>query len=108
MDRLQKAIQTIGITISVQSSGGIKKGKAVFYPIRYQQKSNGSLSYTSEGRTDNGSYFIFTEPSLLDGAEYGDTISDNNNQYILLWTDTYSGKFGNYTKACMKLITNKE
>ena len=97
MDRLQKAIQKLGISVSINS----KIGLAVIYPER-----SGSISHTSEGHSDSGKFMLFAETSLLENANYGDIISDGKNQYMLLWANTYSCKCGSYAKACMKIFTN--
>ena len=97
MDRLQKAIQKLGISVSINS----KTGLAVIYPER-----SGSISHTSEGHSDSGKFMLFAETSLLENANYGDIISDGKNQYMLLWANTYSCKCGSYVKACMKIFTN--
>ena len=97
MDRLQKAIQKLGISVSINS----KIGLAVIYPER-----SGSISHTSEGHSDSGKFMLFAETSLLENANYGDIISDGKNQYMLLWANTYSCKCGSYVKACMKIFTN--
>lgn len=97
MDRLQKAIQKLGISVSINS----KIGLAVIYP-----EKSGSISHTSEGRSDSGKFMLFAETSLLENANYGDIISDGKNQYMLLWANTYSCKCGSYVKACMKIFTN--
>ena len=97
MDRLQKAIQKLGISVSINS----KTGLAVIYPER-----SGSISHTSEGHSDSGKFILFSEIALLENAEYGDIISDGTNQYMLLWANTYSCKGGSYAKACMKIFTN--
>ena len=97
MDRLQKAIQKLGISVSINS----KIGLAVIYP-----EKSGSISHTSEGHSDSGKFMLFAETSLLENANYGDIISDGKNQYMLLWANTYSCKCGSYVKACMKIFTN--
>ena len=106
MNRLQKAIQKSGIPVSVTHSDETKTGLAVIYPVRYMQKSSGDISHTSEGHSDSGKFMIFSEKALLETADYGDIISDGTNQYMFLWADTYSCKFGSYSKACMKIFTN--
>ena len=97
MDRLQKAIQKLGISVSINS----KIGLAMIYP-----EKSGSISHTSEGHSDSGKFMLFAETSLLENANYGDIISDGKNQYMLLWANTYSCKCGSYVKACMKIFTN--
>ena len=97
MDRIQKAIQKLGIPVSI----GAKTGPAVIYP-----EKSGSISHTSEGHSDSGKYILFAETSLLENAEYGDIISDGTNQYMLIRADTYSCRCGSYAKACMKIFTN--
>ena len=97
MDRIQKAIQKLGIPVSI----GAKTGLAVIYP-----EKSGSISHTSEGHSDSGKYILFAETSLLENAEYGDIISDGTNQYMLIRADTYSCRCGSYAKACMKIFTN--
>ena len=97
MNRLQKAIQKLGIPISI----GMKTGLAVIYP-----EKSGSITHTSEGHSDSGKFILFSETALLENAEYGDIISDGKNKYMLLRADTYSCKCGSYAKACMKIFTN--
>lgn len=101
MDRLQKAIQKLGIPVSIKNSNETKTGLAVIYP----EKSE-SITHTSEGHSDSGKFILFSETALLENAEYGDIISDGTNQYMLLWANTYSCKCGSYAKACMKIFTN--
>lgn len=97
MDRIQKAIQKLGIPVSI----GTKSGLAVIYP-----EKSGNITHTSEGHSDSGKYILFAETSLLENANYGDIISDGPNQYMLIRADTYSCKCGSYSKACMKIFTD--
>ncbi len=97
MDRIQKAIQKLGIPVSI----GTKSGLAVIYP-----EKSGNITHTSEGHSDSGKYILFAETSLLENANYGDIISDGTNQYMLIRADTYSCKCGSYAKACMKIFTD--
>ena len=97
MDRIQKAIQKLGIPVSI----GTKSGLAVIYP-----EKSGNITHTSEGHSDSGKYILFAETSLLENANYGDIISDGTNQYMLIRADTYSCKCGSYSKACMKIFTD--
>ena len=97
MDRIQKAIQKLGIPVSI----GTKSGLAVIYP-----EKSGNITHTSGGHSDSGKYILFAETSLLEDANYGDIISDGTNQYMLIRADTYSCKCGSYAKACMKIFTD--
>ena len=101
MDRIRKAIQKLGIPVSIENSDETKTGLAVIYP-----EKSGSVTYTSEGHSDSGKYILFAETSLLENANYGDIISDGTNQYMLIRADTYSCRCGSYAKACMKIFTN--
>ena len=98
MDRIQKAIQKLGIPVSI----GTKTALAVIYP-----EKSGSITHTSEGHSDSGKYILFAETSLLENAQYGDIISDGTNKYMLLRADTYSCKCGSYSKASMKIFTDR-
>ena len=97
MDRIQKAIQKLGIPVSI----GTKSGLAVIYP-----EKSGNITHTSEGHSDSGKYILFAETALLENADYGDIISDGTNQYMLIRADTYSCRYGSYAKACMKIFTD--
>ncbi len=97
MDRIRKAIQKLGIPVAI----GTKSGLAVIYP-----EKSGNITHTSEGHSYSGRFMFFSEISLLENAEYGDIVSDGKNQYMILWTDTYSCRYGSYAKACMKIFTD--
>ena len=108
MNKIKNAIQKIGTKISLTHDEVTTHGFGVLYPVRYQQKTFGNILNTPQGRTENGRYTLFTETELLQEAEYGDIISDNKNQYMLLWKDMYYSNSDSYAKACIKIITDWE
>ncbi len=108
MNRIKNAIKKTGTPISLTHNDTQTYGYGVLYPVRYQQKTFGNISNTPQGRTENGRYTLFAETEFLLDAEYGDIISDNKNQYILLWKDMYYFKENSYAKACIKIITDRE
>ncbi len=106
MNPIQKFIQHNGIPVSVRHSDELKHGTAVIYPVRYQQKSSGNMTFSEQGYDDNGKFMFFAEPSLLDGATYGDIISDNGHQYMLLWKNRYSCQSISYVQAGLQIISD--
>ncbi len=102
-----KTIERIGTDITVLRGDGTDKGKAVIYPVRYTSKSNGETGSVSEGRNDPHLYYIYAESGLLGGTVRGDTVSDGENEYYILWTDDYESKYGGYTKACARRIEGR-
>ena len=108
MNRIKNAIHKVGTQISLTHNGITIYGLGVLYPVRYQQKTFGNISNTPQGRTENGSYTLFTDTDFLQNAEYSDIISDNKNQYMLLWKDMYYSNSDSYARACIKIITDRE
>ncbi len=104
MKSIHKAIQKLGTEIHING----KIGMAVIYPVRYTQKENGGEKTTSCGISDPHRYFCYTDAELMSGSEYGDIVTDSENEYYVLWTDEVKSRFGNYAKACMRKVERSE
>ncbi|MBR2177149.1 MAG: hypothetical protein IJ861_09430 [Clostridia bacterium] len=104
MNRICKAIEKLGRNIFF----GGQCGKAVIYPVRYTEKEGGGAGETAEGRYDPHRFFIYGGTELLDKIQYGDTVSDGENEYYVLWTDKYLCSQGGYIKLCVRMSEGRE
>ncbi len=107
MNELACAIGRIGCPVTVESREGLKTGKAVFYPLRFDQRQWGGLSRTDEGRQDMKRYQMFCGRELLEGSGYGSRIYAGNESYILIWQDEYEHPSGQYIRACVRKVTEE-
>lgn len=104
----KNTMDKIGTDVSVFTSDGVKKGNVVIYPMRSNEKSDGGISGTYEGRTEPDRYIMFCEEELLKSAKRGDVITDGKNKYSILWIDEFSFRICSYMKACLKKLYDVE
>lgn len=104
MKELEQAMDRIGTEIDVESSSGLKKGRAVIYPVR---GSGTALEQTDQGKMDVGLFSMFAESRLLEDSGYGAMIYQGRHRYRLIRKDAYSCRIGGYTKALLRKIVEE-
>lgn len=102
---LIKAIRKNGIQLTVTKGENRITGRGIIVPFRNVRKSDGGISHDGSVRTDPHRCYIYTESDILKDTVRGDTVSDGQNEYYILWTDEYRSRYGNYIKAAAKICS---
>ncbi|MBQ9461756.1 MAG: hypothetical protein IJU51_07585 [Clostridia bacterium] len=108
MKNISKAISRIGLAVTVESTSGLKSGKAVISPMRYYQMQWGGMEHAAQGRTEPKRFAMFCSRELLEGSGYGSIIYQGSSRYVLIWKDDYTSRVGCYTKACLRKVTEED
>ena len=108
MKNINRAIRRIGLPVTVESSSGLRSGRAVINPMRYYQKQWGGVEHAAEGRTEPKRFSMFCPRELLEDSDYGSIIYQGSIRYVLIWKDDYTSRVGCYTKACLRKITEED
>ncbi len=99
MNIIDKAINALGDDITYKN----RTGKAVIYPARPENKTGSGISESSEGRSEPHKFYIIGTNDLLGNAVNGEIVSDQQNEYYVLWSDTLESSLGGYTKLLARL-----
>ncbi len=108
MKSISRAINRIGLEVTVESSAGLKRGRAVISPVRYYQKQWGGVEHGEQGRNEPKRFAMFCSRELLEDSGYGRLIYQGSNRYVLIWKDDYTSRVGCYTKACLRKVNEQE
>ncbi len=108
MKEISKAIGSIGSAVTVESSMGLKNGRAVISPMRYYKNRWGDVGHEPEGRTEPRRFAMFCSNGLLKDSGYGSVVYQGRDKYVLIWKDEMSSRVGSYTKACLRKVTEEE
>ena len=101
-------MEKIGCWIRVQAKDGWREGKGVFYPMRYSQREWGGIIHTPEGISAEERYWLYCSSELLADSDYGSEIVQGNDRFLLVWKDRYDCRWGRYTKACLRRMTEEQ
>ncbi len=108
MKNIKRAINRIGLDVSVESTDGLKNGRAVINPIRYHYRQWGGVEQLPQGRTEPKRYSMFCARELLESSGYGSIVYQGSDKYVLIWKDDYSSRVGCFTKACLRKMTGDD
>ena len=100
----ERAIRTLGVPISVTTPQGTAEGFGVIMPSRNKSRNNGGISVGCAGVSEPQRFSMISESGVASGMRYGDRVSDGENEYYVLWTDSVEGRFGRYAKTEMQLM----
>ncbi len=99
---IERAIEKLGIPVTVENTGGLKRGKGIVYPLRYRARQWGNVEHLPQGRTEPGRFLLFCARELVKDAAYGSMIFEGGNRYALIWKDEYGCGLGGYARICMR------
>lgn len=102
-DYCKQAIEKTGRAVSVTTPEGTVSGLGVITPVRSTAKKNGGVYQGAAGISEPQRFYLFTDNDTAAGARRGDSVSDGENEYYVLWTDSFDTVYGGYTKICMQL-----
>lgn len=104
INRIERAIRISGNTIEVKVGNITRVGRAVIYPVRVSEKTDGGNTEVFSGISEPFRYIMFCTFGLLKGVSRGDTVNDGKNEYYVLWVDDIESRLGCYIKACLRKI----
>ncbi len=107
MKELERAIERLGCTAYAESSEGIKKGRAVIFPARYEHSQWGAEEHLPQGRCDVKRYIMFCTRELLEFSDYGSRIYSGGDSFVLIWKDENIYDTGAFYKSCLRKITEE-
>ena len=107
-NRFKKAVDKVGIAVTVFSGDTAKEGNAVIYPVRSNSKGYDGRDNLYEGVSEPERYVMYCNDELAEYAEHGNTVEFEGNTYTILWVDRYSCKQGAYIKVYLKKNVSRE
>lgn len=101
-DRFKKAVDQVGITVTVFDGNKTKEGNAVIYPVRNSSSGYDGRDNVYEGVSEPERYIMYCDDELAEYAEHSNTVKFQGDTYTILWVDRYSCKQGAYIKVYLK------
>lgn len=107
MEWTEKAIIALGRDVTAQQQNGNSGGAAVIYPARIRTASGDRGSFTEAGMAEQQLYYMLCPVSFSGGLSRGDTVTDQDTEYYVLWTEDVCTAQGSYGRVCMRKITRE-
>lgn len=101
-DIFGSVFRRLGIPLTVHTRDNTAAGTGILLPVRSRKSSDGGISHKGTFRFEPQKYMLYTSRSFLENTVRGDTVSDGENEYYILWKDIYKSRWGDYCAACVK------
>ena len=99
------AINKLGVSLILRKGAETKKGRGIILPETY--KKDKKTDHKGGCRSETHDFILYAKTDFLEGAERGDTVSDDKNEYYILWTIAYKCRCGEYMSAALRKTGGK-
>ena len=101
---IPELLRKYGERLTFKKNGAAVSGAGVIISSRDRHKSDGGIAHKGNALSDPYRYYIYCVPELMKNAVRGDTVSDGENEYYVLWKDEYKSRWGDYIRACVRQV----
>lgn len=101
---IPKLFEKYGVRLTIVKEGTAVSGYGLIISSRDRHKSDGGVAHLGDALSDPYCYYIYCVSDLLKNMVRGDTVSDGENEYYVLWKDEFRSIWGNYIKACVRQV----